>query len=127
MTELGTLLAKARLNQGLTIEEMSERTKIRPNYLEAIEAEEFHLLPGEAYVKPFLRTYAKALGLEDQIASSLQSEASVSEDAISAVSIRERRERTRKIRRRRFIIRLSFLLIMLGGALYLMYMLLNRR
>ena len=67
MTGMGTLLEKARRKKGLTIEDMSNRTKIRPQYLQAIEDEEFHLLPDQAYVKAFIRTYAKALGLQDEI------------------------------------------------------------
>lgn len=124
MTDWGTLLAKARLSQGLTIEEMSERTKIKPHYLHAIEAGEFHLLPGQAYIKPFLRTYTRSLGLEDHL-DSLTNEASPCCEMLVNTGIRERRERTRKIRRLRFILHSSLLLIALGGVSYLIYRLLN--
>lgn len=59
---VGSLLEKARVEQGLTIEELAERTKIRPQFLQAIEEEQYHLLPDQAYVRPFIRTYARALG-----------------------------------------------------------------
>ncbi len=39
-------------------------TKIRTRYLRALEAEEWEVLPGHAYVKGFLRTYANLLGLD---------------------------------------------------------------
>lgn len=125
MTGLGTLLKKARLQQELTIEEMTERTKIKPHFLQAIEEEEYHLLPGDAYVKPFLRTYAKALGLEDEIASDLERPQTISEEVIVETGIRERRERVRKARRRRFIVRLLLGIVILSGAAYLVYRLLN--
>ena len=63
------LLGYCKDSLALTIEEMSERTKIRPQFLQAIEEEQLHLLPDQAYVRPFIRTYASALGVEDQIYS----------------------------------------------------------
>ncbi|NLL43696.1 MAG: hypothetical protein GX251_10180 [Firmicutes bacterium] len=125
MTGLGTLLKKARLKQELTIEEMTERTRIKPQFLQAIEEEDYHLLPGEAYVKPFIRTYAKALGLEDQVASGLERPQSISEEVLAETGIRERRERVKKARRRRLFVRLSIGIVILVGALYLVYRFLN--
>lgn len=125
MTGLGTLLKKARLKQELTIEEMTERTRIKPQFLQAIEEEDYHLLPGEAYVKPFIRTYAKALGLEDHVASGLERPQSISEEVLAETGIRERRERVKKARRRRLFVRLSIGIVILVGALYLVYRFLN--
>ena len=42
-------------------------TKIRAKYLRALEDERFDVLPGETYVKGFLRTYAEYLGLDGQL------------------------------------------------------------
>lgn len=123
MMGLGTLLEKARLEQGLTIDELAKRTKIRPQFLQAIEEEEYHLLPGEAYVKPFIRSYAKALGVEEQLEAEY-AEATLLSNELTT-SIRERRERTRKSRRKRFIF--SFVLAILGlaGIGYLVFWLLS--
>lgn len=123
MMGLGTLLEKARLEQGLTIDELAKRTKIRPQFLQAIEEEEYHLLPGEAYVKPFIRSYAKALGVEKQLEAEY-AEATLLSNELTT-SIRERRERTRKSRRKRFIF--SFVLAILGlaGIGYLVFWLLS--
>ena len=63
MRELGELLRKAREARGLTISEVQEATKIRSRYLEAIEQGNFEVLPGDVYVKGFLRNYAEAVGL----------------------------------------------------------------
>jgi cytoskeletal protein RodZ len=125
MMGLGTLLEKARLRQGLTIEEMSDRTKIKPQFLQAIEEEEYHLLPGEAYVKPFIRTYAKALGLDDEIMGDVEGPAVISEDVFVDAGIRERRERAKRARRRRFLVRVITALLVLSGAAYLFFRLLN--
>lgn len=48
----------------IDINEVEARTKIRAKYLRAIENEEWDLLPGEVYVKSFLRTYGEYLGLD---------------------------------------------------------------
>jgi cytoskeleton protein RodZ len=47
--------------------EVESRTKIRAKYLRAIENEEWDLLPGEIYVKSFLRTYGDYLGLDSRM------------------------------------------------------------
>jgi|SRR5579875_2858982 len=50
----------------IDINEVEMRTKIRAKYLRAMENEEWGLLPGEVYVKSFLRTYAEFLGLDSR-------------------------------------------------------------
>lgn len=61
---IGPALREARESQGLGIEELAERTKIRARYLRALEAEAWDAFPGHAYAKGFLRTYAAELGLD---------------------------------------------------------------
>ncbi len=48
----------------IDINEVEARTKIRAKYLRAMENEEWDLLPGQIYVKSFLRTYGEYLGLD---------------------------------------------------------------
>ena len=48
----------------IDINEVETRTKIRAKYLRAMENEEWDLLPGDIYVKSFLRTYGDYLGLD---------------------------------------------------------------
>jgi cytoskeletal protein RodZ len=50
----------------IDINEVERRTKIRAKYLRAMENEEWDLLPGEVYVKSFLRTYGDFLGLDSR-------------------------------------------------------------
>ena len=61
---IGNALKEARQRQGLDIRTVEETTKIRTRYLRALESEEWSTLPGHAYVKGFLRTYANLLGLD---------------------------------------------------------------
>jgi transcriptional regulator with XRE-family HTH domain len=64
MAEIGARLREARMRAKIDINEVEVRTKIRAKYLRAIENEEWELLPGEVYVKSFLRTYGNYLGLD---------------------------------------------------------------
>ena len=67
MFEIGNSLREARLRQGLDLSRAETDTKIRAKYLQALEEENFELLPAETYVKGFLRTYAEYLGLDGQL------------------------------------------------------------
>lgn len=67
----GAYLRKKREERGLSLEELVERTKIPMRHLEAIESGRFHLLPGPAYVRGFLRLYASALELDPEAIVSL--------------------------------------------------------
>jgi cytoskeleton protein RodZ len=64
MAEIGARLREARMRAKIEINEVELRTKIRAKYLRALENEEWQLLPGEVYVKSFLRTYGAYLGLD---------------------------------------------------------------
>lgn len=67
MFEIGASLREARTRQGLDIETMEQRTKVRSKYLRFLEEERFEQLPGETYTKGFLRVYANALGMDGQL------------------------------------------------------------
>lgn len=67
MFEIGNSLREARLRQGLDFPEVEQATKIRGKYLRALEDEQFDILPGQTYVKGFLRTYSEYLGLDGQL------------------------------------------------------------
>jgi cytoskeletal protein RodZ len=67
MPEIGATLREARMRARIDISEIEAETKIRAKYLRALENEEWGLLPGPAYVRSFLRTYAEALGLDAKL------------------------------------------------------------
>jgi cytoskeleton protein RodZ len=66
MADIGATLREARMRAKIDINEVERRTKIRAKYLRALENEEWDLLPGEVYVKSFLRTYGDFLGLDSR-------------------------------------------------------------
>lgn len=58
------MLREARIRKGLSIRDVEDATKIRVKYLEALEQDDFEVIPGSTYVKAFLRTYATYLKLD---------------------------------------------------------------
>jgi transcriptional regulator with XRE-family HTH domain len=58
------MLQRARQARGLTLEEVERDTRISRRYLQALENENFGLLPAPVYARGFLSTYARYLGLE---------------------------------------------------------------
>src|SRR6476660_7593575 len=66
MFEIGSSLRAARMRQELELSQAEHDTRIRAKYLRALEDERFDVLPGAAYTKGFLRTYADYLGLDAQ-------------------------------------------------------------
>lgn len=66
MGQIGETLRERRMALKIDVHEVEEATKIRAKYLRALENEEYNLLPGSAYVKSFLRTYADYLELDSR-------------------------------------------------------------
>jgi len=65
-TGIGPALRKARLLRGKSIEEASRETRIRAEYIQALERERFDSLLGDVYARGFLRSYSSYLGLDSE-------------------------------------------------------------
>jgi len=65
--EIGASLREARVKRGLSPTDVHKAIRIRDRYLQALEEERWELLPGDAYAKGFLRTYADYLGLDGSL------------------------------------------------------------
>ena len=66
MGELGSRLVRVREARGLTLEDAERDTRISRRYLEALEAEQFEVIPAPVYARGFLRSYSQYLGLDPQ-------------------------------------------------------------
>lgn len=64
MKEIGAWLQKERTDRGMSLEYIKDETKIGTHYLRAIEEGAFNRLPGEPYVKAYIRAYAKTVGCD---------------------------------------------------------------
>jgi hypothetical protein len=65
-TGIGATLRDARNRRKIDLSEVEAAIKIRVRYLQAIENEEWDALPGSAYTRGFIRTYAYYLGLDGE-------------------------------------------------------------
>lgn len=60
---IGPQLTRARESLHLTIDQLSERTRIRPHVIEAMEVDDFGPCGGDFYARGHLRTVARVLGI----------------------------------------------------------------
>jgi Helix-turn-helix domain/Domain of unknown function (DUF4115) len=63
---LGEFLRRERELRHISLDDVAERTKISRRYLEAIEEERYDRLPGETFVRGFIRSYAQSVGLDPE-------------------------------------------------------------
>ena len=61
---IGERLREAREAAGVELDDVNATIRIRTRYLRALEDEEWDALPGDAYVRGFLHSYADYLGLD---------------------------------------------------------------
>lgn len=66
MKTAGSLLKEARESSSYSLEELSKRTKIREDYLRAIEEDSYDALPSGPFVRGFLRSFAHEVGVNPE-------------------------------------------------------------
>ena len=64
--EIGKLLRNARLGNRMSVEQAARLLHIRPRYIEALESGDLTALPGLAYTRGYLQSYAAFLGLDKE-------------------------------------------------------------
>ena len=64
---IGEVLRLARISQGLSLEQLQRKTDIQLDLLEALETDNFDKLPNLFYTRSFLRKYAWAVELDENI------------------------------------------------------------
>lgn len=63
MPGVGQYLREQRESRRMSIEEVSRATRVPVPSVERIEADRFDELPGEVFVRGFLKSYARSLGI----------------------------------------------------------------
>src|ERR1700750_201528 len=63
MDSIGRYLKRTREGRAMRVEEVSRATRIPVSSIERIEADHFDDLPGEVFVRGFLKAYARAVSL----------------------------------------------------------------
>ena len=61
---IGPELSAARTRLGLTVDQLADRTRIRPHVIESIEVDDFAPCGGDFYARGHLRTLARVLGID---------------------------------------------------------------
>lgn len=63
---VGESLSEARYQAGLSVDELSERTRIRDSVIRSIERDDYEACGGDLYVRGYVRTIAGAVGIDAQ-------------------------------------------------------------
>ena len=94
MDNIGQTLKAAREKKGYTLDDLQQITKIQKRYLIAIEENNFEALPGQFYVRAFVRQYANTVGLDGDAVVAQLTEGSVTDNADGAAgqSLSRRRQ-----------------------------------
>src|SRR5271155_5702187 len=73
MSSVGETLRGERQRKNLSLDQIARETKINSHLLDAIEKNQFDLLPRGVFAKSFVRQYARFLGLdEEEMAAEVQ-------------------------------------------------------
>jgi len=64
MTQVGDFLRDVRKRKGLSIDEIAEGTGIRAQYIDALENGDYAKIPGDVFIKGFIRNYGNFLNLD---------------------------------------------------------------
>jgi cytoskeletal protein RodZ len=71
MPTLGEELKRRREERGITLNDISEATRIGTRFLKAIETDNFSILPGGIYTRNFIRSFAEQVGMGEDEAMTL--------------------------------------------------------
>jgi cytoskeletal protein RodZ len=66
MESVGEFFKQVRETKGLTIDEVASKTRIRTDFVRALEEGNFAKLPDQVFARGFVRSYARSLGLDEE-------------------------------------------------------------
>jgi len=66
MESVGEFFRQVRETKGLSVDEVSSKTRIRSDYVKALEDGNFSKLPDQVFARGFVRSYARSLGLDEE-------------------------------------------------------------
>lgn len=119
---IGTVLADARRRSGLTVAQVSVRTRIRQTIIRGIEADDYSVCGGDFYARGHIRSIAQVVGIDGEPLVKEYDTAQRPADAVSAVSLDELLASSQTAQQRRrwpVVAGLAVVLAAaLGGALY---------
>jgi cytoskeleton protein RodZ len=118
MESVGQKLRETRELHNFSLEQVARDTHISKQYLEALEQEQFSMIPGETYIIGFLRNYAEYLSLNPEEIVTLYKNIQIQEQPLPMTELLE--PAGPKASPRIFIL-LVIVLAVLGTGGYLLY------
>ncbi len=123
---VGEIIRREREKKGITIEQLSDMTKISKEFIKAIEEENFDLLPGDVYTGGFIRNISMVLGLDPEEMRRLyksqrkrEYEQEVIKEAVETLPQYDTDVDKGVKPKRPWLVILLVLLLLAGGAFYL--------
>jgi cytoskeletal protein RodZ len=122
--EFGSYLKHERELRGVPLDEIAKSTKISISYLRALEEGRFQDLPGEVFIKGFIRSYGQAIGSNvDELMAAYHETGSKPEDtetshATPSLSREEESERQPSSSPMKAIIGFVMALLIIAGGVY---------
>lgn len=118
MGVFGDRLRREREMRGITLDEITESTKISRRHLEALEGEHFDQLPGGVFNKGFVRAYAHFLGIdEDQAVADYSAASNEQPEPEDKFPLEIHEQPNRELNPRRSKLPLAFAVAALAGVL----------
>jgi cytoskeleton protein RodZ len=118
MGAFGDRLRREREMRGITLDEITESTKISRRHLEALEGEHFDQLPGGVFNKGFVRAYARFLGIdEDQAVADYSAASNEQPEPENKFPLEIHEQPNRDLNPRRSNLPLIFAIAALAGVL----------
>jgi cytoskeletal protein RodZ len=109
---VGSMLKRRRELKAMSVAEVSRVTRIPVSALEAIERDHFDDLPGEVFVKGFLRSYAQAVGvIPDEVLAKYTSSRRVA--YVTPLPMQTPLQGSREGQSRRFGVAIAFVLLLI--------------
>ena len=130
MSSVGAYLRDLRRQRGVSLEEIARATRVAHRYLDALESENFAVLPAPVFTRGFIRAYCQALGVSPDEAlaryAGAGSDALPDEVAPTPGDVVQAVHAAEAVRRGRGAVLVSFvLLVVLGLALFAMTLVLH--
>jgi cytoskeleton protein RodZ len=98
MTNFGARFKEAREAKGISLDRIAAETRISTRFLQAIENEEFNLLPGGVFNRGFVRAFAEKVGLDpDQAVADYERIVKVHEPPEASVATPRKAKRERHL------------------------------